>query len=453
MCDTLVAVGSATADGTVILAKNSDREPNEAQALTYIPHAQHPPGATVRCTYIEVPQVPETYEVILSRPFWMWGAEMGANECGVAIGNEAVFTREPYDETPGLLGMDMIRLALERANTARRALDVIVDLIAAYGQGGNCGYRHRLYYHNSFIIADRKEAWVLETAGRYWVAERVRSVRAISNGLTIGRQWDLASPGLVEHAVEKRWCRSEEDFDFARAYGDPLYTRLDGCRIRQQRSTALLEAAKGRITVETMMSALRDHGPHGDEPRWNPGRGWTMDTLCSHASWGPTRRSGQATGSLVAHLAPDLPTFWLTGTSAPCTGLFKPVYLGGAGLPDLGPEPQGTSDPASLWWAHEKLHRAVIRDYHTSLSLYRDGRDALQAAMLAEAAEAYARYCQAPPEERAPLLRALTSACFARAAQATARWAEAVAAAPVRRRPPLGFRWAWNGFDKQAGLR
>src|SRR5690606_20514794 len=105
-------------------------------ALTYTPHTQHPPGTTVRCTYVEVPQVPETYETVLSRPFWMWGAEMGANECGVAIGNEAVFTREPYDETPGLLGMDMIRLALERANTARRALDVIVDLIAAYGQGG-----------------------------------------------------------------------------------------------------------------------------------------------------------------------------------------------------------------------------------------------------------------------------------------------------------------------------
>ncbi len=33
MCDTLVALGSATADGRVILAKNSDREPNEAHRL------------------------------------------------------------------------------------------------------------------------------------------------------------------------------------------------------------------------------------------------------------------------------------------------------------------------------------------------------------------------------------------------------------------------------------
>jgi dipeptidase len=84
MCDTLVAVGKATADGSVILAKNSDRQPNEAHVLAHIPHAQHEPGSMVRCTYIEVPQVEETYKVLLSKPFWIWGCEMGANECGLA---------------------------------------------------------------------------------------------------------------------------------------------------------------------------------------------------------------------------------------------------------------------------------------------------------------------------------------------------------------------------------
>jgi dipeptidase len=101
----------------------------------------------------------------------------------VAIGNEAVFTKEPYGKQPGLIGMDFIRLALERADTARRALDVIVALLDTYGQSGDCGFHHKFYYHNSFIIADPGEAWVLETVGKFWAAERVRDVRSSSNGL------------------------------------------------------------------------------------------------------------------------------------------------------------------------------------------------------------------------------------------------------------------------------
>ncbi|HSR33329.1 MAG TPA: C69 family dipeptidase, partial [Anaerolineae bacterium] len=301
MCDTLVAVGEATADGSVILAKNSDRQPNEAHVLAHIPRATHKAGSMIKCTYIEVPQVPEIYEVLLSKPFWIWGCEMGANECGVAIGNEAVFTKEPYAKEDGLIGMDLLRLALERADTARRALDVIVELLESHGQGGNCGFHHKEYYHNAFVIADPNEAWALETAGKYWAAKRVRGVHTVSNGLTIGREWDLASPGLVEHAIEKGWCESRDDFDFARCYSDFLYTNLDGCRPRRARSMELLEVQKGQITVETMLAALRDHGPRASSDNWNPGKGWLMDTLCVHASLGPLR-PGQSTGAMVAHL-------------------------------------------------------------------------------------------------------------------------------------------------------
>ncbi len=70
--------------------------------------------------------------------------------------------------------LSVCRLALERADTAERAVDVITDLLEKHGQGGNCmedecGFT----YHNSFLISDRTEAWVLETAGKYWAAERV----------------------------------------------------------------------------------------------------------------------------------------------------------------------------------------------------------------------------------------------------------------------------------------
>lgn len=63
----------------------------------------------LQCTYIEIDQVPETYAVVLSRPAWMWGAEMGANEHGVCIGNEAVWGREAISKEEALLGMDLVR--------------------------------------------------------------------------------------------------------------------------------------------------------------------------------------------------------------------------------------------------------------------------------------------------------------------------------------------------------
>ncbi|MGC9349870.1 MAG: acyl-CoA--6-aminopenicillanic acid acyltransferase, partial [Anaerolineae bacterium] len=95
MCDTLVATGDVTADGVTVFGKNSDREPNEAHHVVRVPAADHAPGTRVECTYIDVPQVGHTHAVLLAKPFWIWGAEMGVNDQGVVIGNEAVFTKVP----------------------------------------------------------------------------------------------------------------------------------------------------------------------------------------------------------------------------------------------------------------------------------------------------------------------------------------------------------------------
>ena len=121
MCDTLVAVESETADKSVIFAKNSDRDPNEVQNLLHVPRIKHD-SDTLTTTYIEIPQVKETFEVFLSKPFWMWGAEMGVNEKNVVIGNEAVYAKAKL-EKKALLGMDLLRLALERSSTAQESID------------------------------------------------------------------------------------------------------------------------------------------------------------------------------------------------------------------------------------------------------------------------------------------------------------------------------------------
>lgn len=83
MCDTFIALAPATVDGSVLFGKNSDREPNEAQSPEYHLSQSYKQNEKLRCSYIEIPQVKQTYAVLISRPFWMWGTEMGANEKGV----------------------------------------------------------------------------------------------------------------------------------------------------------------------------------------------------------------------------------------------------------------------------------------------------------------------------------------------------------------------------------
>ena len=230
-CDTSVVLGSLTADGSVIFAKNSDRPPNECQPLHHSPRQRHPDSATAACQYIEIPQVSETWEMIGSRPYWLWGFEIGVNEWGVTIGNEAVHTREPFEDR-ALIGMDLVRLGLERATNADDAVAIIGELIEQYGQGGSCDATGDRTYHNSFIVADLASAWVLETAGRHWVAQRVEQRASISNLLTIGDHWDASSGGVIDHARAQGWLNG--DANFARAYQDVTTDPLPGaCRLER----------------------------------------------------------------------------------------------------------------------------------------------------------------------------------------------------------------------------
>ena len=82
MCDTIVALPSATASGGALFGKNSDRERNEALAVEYLPAARYAAGTTLRCTCIDIPQVAETHGALLCRPFWMWGRKWATQTGG-----------------------------------------------------------------------------------------------------------------------------------------------------------------------------------------------------------------------------------------------------------------------------------------------------------------------------------------------------------------------------------
>jgi secernin len=231
-CDTIVVLAPHTRAGATILAKNSDRPPRECQPLFQAPRRQHPADASVNCQYLEIPQVSATAALIGSRPFWLWGFEHGLNEHGVAIGNEAVLTREMLPST-GLLGMDLVRLGLERSRTAREATEVMGALIERFGQGGSGEYERDFRYSGGFIIADHADAYVLESSARQWIARQVRDRACISNHLTL-ESYELSSPDVRSHARDHRWWDGESQFDFAVAYSsksagidkdDPLMAR------------------------------------------------------------------------------------------------------------------------------------------------------------------------------------------------------------------------------------
>lgn len=323
MCDTAVYV----CDDKVFFLKNSDREVDEPQVLVWQPRQNHLEGDLLKCTYITIPQVRETYAILISKPTWMWGAEMGTNELGVTIGNEAVFTNQPYAKT-GLTGMDLLRLALERAATAKQAYETIVQLIEIYGQGGNCGFRKNIYYHNSFIIADPYEAYVLETADKYYAVEKVTGCRAISNGLTIK--------------------------GFKEKYSDPFKSFFTQCSIRR---SIVEEHIRNNPTIMGMISASRLHASGLQEPKYH----WLyggMNAPCMHA--GGILLNYQTTAAWVAELSPNHCRHWVTATSTPCISLFKPVDV----LNPLKPDFCSSSFELNknFWWQHETFSRFALKN-------------------------------------------------------------------------------------------
>ena len=371
MCDTAVVVPET---GPVWFAKNSDREATEAQFL------ECHEGSALGDTPKGLPGTSCDARLLLSRPAWMWGCEMGVNEHGVAIGNEAVFTRLPVSSA-GYTGMDFQRLALGTCRTADDALDQLIELTEHFVQGGRMGHRKRSFrYHNSYIVADATAAWVFETAGQYWAAKRVRGVATISNALTIETDFDRVHDGAYELARKRGWAKSAKSFSFAGAFSDPVLTVLSGARVRRgctTRSLTGLDEPRARDFI----LALSDHGGV------DPAKGWRGVAPCAHASWIPTLHSQQTTSSLIARLDAAGPTVWATGTSSPCLSVFKPALFDPELLPPR-PVADARFDARELWWAHERLHRACLENYHERRVTFADDRERFQDECLRPTADA-----------------------------------------------------------------
>lgn len=369
MCDTLGMVR----EGTALFAKNSDRSPNEAQVLEYrdsLLHfmtdmhlsfenkrpTPHETRAMQKLTYRKVEQVPQTHGVLLSRPRWMWGAEMGVNDCGVCIGNEAAFTRGRYGRGEVLTGMDLVRLALERTDSAKAALELIIEYLSRYGQGGNCGYDHEFYYDNAFLIMDRSALYVLETAGKEWAWKKLRK-GSISNRLSLGEDADAYSGAPC---------------DFAKKHTEIVYSTFSGAARRRQQTEKCLASAS---SAPELMKALRCH----DEGVENPFAQGTVTSPCMHFGG---LVGDHSTASMVVELQKERTVVWSTGSSAPCVSLYKPWLFGSK---PVSPVYSAGELKAEIYWRQQESFRRALLGKKLPEDFYA-ARDALEQSWFAAAA-------------------------------------------------------------------
>lgn len=455
-CDTWVAMPDVTESGYVMLGKNSDRSLFGCQPLVLNARQEWPAGSEIDLGRLSIPQVEVTYTTLGSSPYWCWGYEEGINEFGVAIGNEGVWTKPLEEaneafargESPplGPTGMDLLRLGLERARTALEALEVMTGLLEQYGQfGSGVPTADALgSYDNSYIVADPTEAYILETAGRRWVAKRIASGSAsISNRLSIGTEYDLVSPDLIEHAVEKGWWDGGEaaEFDFRAAYAGAtpdLAGRDERARVRQERSCSLLLAGHGKLSVRSMKDIARDQ------------------------SSDPSIDLDQTATSCVAVLPSEgsaVPVFWWCA-SRPSNGCFVPFFVHGSKLPGIvsaagtfgkrviPPSEAGPDEfsPDSYWWLFRDLTDKVNVEREVRQPAAREIFDQLEAefeaGLAAVLADAGGLRASGDHTGAAMVLDAYTEACVERAAakvnELRERFAGEAVEIPSRFKPYLG---------------
>ena len=353
-CDTMVALPSATKENQTIFAKNSDRPAIECQPLVQHPRKTHPAGVSTKCQFVELPGVTTTYRHVGSRPYWCWGYEHGFNEHQVVIGNEGLASKYEFD-SPKLIGMELIRLGLERAETAAEAVTVMTELITKYGQGKFSNDQGVRTYDNGYIIADPTEAYILQTAGHEWAVKQVQGAVGISNVYSLEEDWNRLSPNGVDEAIAQGWWTdTSARFNFSEAYSRQADRLVGSGAMRRGRSCAVLSKNTGNVDIQTMMALLSDHSD-GSKPDESFQTEITKGTsICIHHD--DKGQGGNTAASLVAHLCDDgsrLPIYWCSLYS-PCLAIFLPMFIEGK-LPEVLAIGDETLSDDSPWWLFRQL--------------------------------------------------------------------------------------------------
>jgi len=368
-CTTILVGKGLTKDGSIIHAHNEDMGNLTVGRLwrvnnfsskddsTWVPYVSIPntgkklaywaSGNTKQISKDELNQTMLPYDNIL----------VGMNESGLTMSCNWMYSKEESLDRVGIRRYAIRQLILERAATAREAVDLISSFIDSYGQADWSGL--------TYVLADPNEGWIVETTSHNWVAKKLKDneIIVVANRYTIGEEFDLSSKNLIQNAIDNGWYNHKEDpFNFKLAYGDSEFMNEDYDSDREVRVDILLKDKFGEIKPEDLMTVLRDRFHNSDG--YTPPTSFEPDRITCRAK-GAKRPicTNLCQSSFVAHLRPELPTefgsvFWYT-MATPAYGPYFPLYPFGSKIIASFTLDDPDEKNTSAWWIYRHLQQKV----------------------------------------------------------------------------------------------
>ncbi|MBO4663673.1 MAG: C69 family dipeptidase [Bacteroidaceae bacterium] len=285
-CSNIIVGKKASADGSVIVSYNADSYGMYGNLNRHV-GGTHEKGEMRKIydwdtnRYMgEIPQVARTYNVV---------GQMNENQ--VSITETTFGGREELVDTAAIMDYgSLIYVTLERATSARHAIQIMTDLVAQYGYASE---------GESFSICDKNEAWIMEMIGKgngnkgaNWVAIRIPDdcicAHANQSRITTFNLNDkenvLYSKDIIKFARAKGFFtgKKDTDFSFRDAFAPNDFSAVRYCDARAwsvfnrfcDGMDKYIEYAKGndlsasmplymkpnrKISVQDVMNGMRDH--------------------------------------------------------------------------------------------------------------------------------------------------------------------------------------------------
>ena len=341
-CSTVIIGKDVSKTGTIIVGHNEDNGGRILSAQYYVPAATHKAGELIRFEpkAAPIPQVEKTHGFYWTETYDPNGASFSdgfVNDMGVTIVSNActtIFPENVQKLTDGGIGYGIRRIMAERANSARDAVNIAIDLLGKYGYFAE---------GRTYTIADANEAWQLAIhQGNTWVARKVKDneVVYIPNNFMMDKvdatetENVIVAPGLIDCAIAQGRYKPAKagvysDFNFRVAVqpaskrameynktrNNLAWKKITGKDITNSEEFPYSVVSKKKFGVEDVKDLLRTHEKDiGTDPGWYHKKGNGLCRPTSHESI-----------IVVQNKAPELIQAFRT-MARPCESPFVPFF-------------------------------------------------------------------------------------------------------------------------------